>query len=390
LSLIMKGYLLLFVLLLFSCTSFGQSGPVAKYQTIDTLVDAGNCKLHFFIVKGHGTPILFEAGGGDDASVWTGLLKPIAELTGTTLITYDRPGFGKSTLDTNKHGLLNGILDLETALHRLGYDKEIILVAHSQGAFSATVYASRHPDKVKGAVLIDGSTSCWFDSRLSALQRQNDIEKVSMKTTKPGLYYQYGDISTNVKLVRESPFPTNIPVIDFVSGRPPFDNPADAGDWKHCHEEFVSAANNRTGITAYDCAHYIFIDNPALVVNGIAKAYAETLDTKSKGFLTAKALDYNINASNETKKAEAISRHSENDLNSWGYSLFKEGKNKEALSVFKLNTILNPDSWNAFDSYGEALLKTGEKQEAIKMYQKSVELNPKSENGKKMLQQLKQ
>jgi len=387
----MKRYLLLFVLLLFSFTSFGQSGPIARYQTVDTLVDAGNYKLHFFIVKGHGTPILFEAGGGDNASVWTGLLKPISELTGTTLITYDRPGFGKSTLDTNKHGLLNGILGLETALHRLGYDKDIILVAHSQGAFSTTVYAYRHPDKVKGAVLIDGSTSCWFDSRLSALQRQNDIDKVSMKTTKPGLYYQYGDLSTNVKLVRESPFPINIPAIDFVSGRPPFDNPVDATDWKRCHEEFVgAAANNRTGITAYNCGHYIFIDNPALVINGIAKVYAATLDTKPKGALTAKVLNYNIDAANETKKAEALSRHSENDLNSWGYSLIKEGKNKEALEVFKLNTILNPDSWNAFDSYGEALLKNGEKQQAMKMYQKSVELNPKSESGKKILQQLKQ
>ncbi|HEX8023141.1 alpha/beta fold hydrolase [Mucilaginibacter sp.] len=386
----MKRYLLLFMFLLFRYTSFGQSKPVTKYQAIDTLVDAGNYKIHFCIVKGHGTPILFEAGGGDDASVWTGLLKPISELTGTTLITYDRPGFGRSTLDTNKHGLLNGIRGLETALHRLGYDKDIILVAHSQGAFSATVYAYRHPDKVKAAVLIDGSTSCWFDSRLSALQRQNDIDKVAIKTIKPGLYYQYGDISTNVKLVRESPFPTNIPIIDIVSGRPPFDNSVDAGDWRRCHEEFVKTANNRTSITAYDCGHYIFIDNPALVINCIAKVYAATLDNKSKTILMAEALDYNINASNETKKEEALSRHSENDLNSWGYSLIKEGKNKEALGVFKLNTLLNPDSWNAFDSYGEALLKNGEKQEAIKMYQKSVELNPKSESGKKTLQQLKQ
>ena len=378
------------VVLLFRYSSFGQSNSVPDYQTIDTLVDVGNYKLHFYIVKGSGTPILFEAGGGDDASVWTGLLKPVSELTGTTLITYDRPGFGKSTLDTNKHGLLNGILGLETALHLLGYDKDIILVAHSQGAFSATIYANRHPGKIKAAVLIDGSTSCWFDSRLNALQRQNDIDKIALKTARPGLYYQFGDLSTNVKLVRENPFPTNISVIDFVSGRPPFDNSADAGDWKRCHEEFVSAASNRTGITAFDCGHYIFIDNPALVVNSIAKVYAATLDAQSRTILMAKALDYNINVSNETKKAEALSRHSEDYLNTWGYSLLKEGKNKEALAVFKLNTLLYPDSWNAFDSYGEALLKSGEKQEAIKMYEKSVELNPKSETGKKILQQLKQ
>jgi len=385
----MRRYLLFIAILVLKYTAFGQTSLVKGPDVIDTLVSVGNYKLHFHIVKGHGTPVLFEAGGGDDGSVWREFLPPLFDVTGTTLITYDRPGFGKSTLDTNKHGLLNGIIGLETALHKLGYDKDIILVAHSQGAFSATVYAWRHPDRVKAAVLIDGSTSCWFDSRLVALQRQNDIDKIKIKTTRPGLYYQFGDLSDNVKLVRESPFPTNIPVVDFVSGSPPFDNAGDTEDWRHCHEVFARAANNRTAITAYGCGHYIFIDNPSLVINSIVKVYAETLDAKSKNVLLANSLDYNINAANGEKKAEALNLHSETQLNNWGYSLLKQGKITEALAVFKLNTLLNTDSWNAFDSYGEALLKNGEKLEAIKMYEKSVELNPNSENGRKILQQLK-
>ena len=60
------------------------------------------------------------------------------------------------------------------------------------------------------------------------------------------------------------------------------------------------------------------------------------------------------------------------------------------LEVFKLTTILFPDSFNAYDSYGEALMKSNRKEEAIKMYEKSVELNPENKNGRKMLMQLKQ
>ncbi|PIB28028.1 hypothetical protein [Maribacter sp. 4G9] len=56
----------------------------------DTLVDIGGYNLHFIIVKGDGIPILFEAGGGNDASVWNGILDKIHEVTGTTLITYCR------------------------------------------------------------------------------------------------------------------------------------------------------------------------------------------------------------------------------------------------------------------------------------------------------------
>lgn len=384
----MKKYIFVLLVLL-SVKAFGQFDQPSIQRITDTLVDVGGYNLHFHILKGQGTPILFEAGGGDDASVWGDFLNPVSKITGTTLITYDRPGFGKSTLDTNKHGLLKGVIGLETALGKLGYNKDIILVAHSQGAFSATFYANRHPDRVKAAVIIDGSTSCWFLKRLAGLQHQNDIDKVKIKTTRPGLYYQFGDLTANVKLIEERPFPTNIPVIDLVSGRPPFDNAEDIEDWRHCHSEFVKAAANREGITAHDCGHYIYKDNPALVINAITKAYAATIDAKSKGKLLANALAYNIAVSDETKEKEALNRHSESDLNSWGYELAKQGKTSASLAIFKLNTELFPNSWNTFDSYGEALLKSGEKQQAIKMYEKSVELNPKSENGKKILQQLK-
>lgn len=78
----------------------------------------------------------------------------------------------------------------------------------------------------------------------------------------------------------------------------------------------------------------------------------------------------------------------ESDMNRLGYELLRNGKNLEALEVFKLNVELFPDSWNVYDSYGEILLKIGRKEEAIKMYQKSIDLNPENENGKNVLKQL--
>src|SRR5262249_43875774 len=120
-----------------------------------------------YIIKGKGMPILFEGGAGADVSVWDIILKPIADITHTTLIMYDRAGFGKSELDTSnhdldKHGILQGIQGLETGLKKLGYDGKIMLVAHSYGGFCATLYAARHPERVKAAVLIDVNHVCWF------------------------------------------------------------------------------------------------------------------------------------------------------------------------------------------------------------------------------------
>ena len=378
----MKKFLFFLPLLVFSNSGFAQK--------VDTLVDVGGYKLHFVIMQGKGTPILFEAGGGDDAGIWSDLLTPVFNITGTTLITYDRTGFGKSTLDSNKHGLLNGVTGLETALHKLGYNKNIMLVSHSQGAFYTTVYAYRHPDKVKTAVLIDASTGCWFnEKRLAALQQSNDIDKEKFKDTKPGLYYQFTDLTSNVAVINKMSFPLNIPVIDVVSGNPPFNDSVETSDWRQCHKDFVSGSSYRTGITAYGCGHYIFFDNPSLIVNAIVKAYSSTLpDNNQKNMVLTKAIDFATNAANDLKKTETQYRHSENDLNSWGYQLLQRGEMEKALGVFKLNVLLNPQSWNVYDSYAEVLLKNGQKDEAIKMYKKSVELNPDNQNGKKMLEEL--
>ena len=48
------------------------------------------------------------------------------------------------------------------------------------------------------------------------------------------------------------------------------------------HEDFVKEVSNRTGIIAYGSGHYIFKDNPGLVINAIIKAYTITLDDDNK------------------------------------------------------------------------------------------------------------
>ncbi|MCB2196306.1 MAG: tetratricopeptide repeat protein [Bacteroidetes bacterium] len=79
----------------------------------------------------------------------------------------------------------------------------------------------------------------------------------------------------------------------------------------------------------------------------------------------------------------------ENWLNNFGYQLTREGKIKDALKIFGLNTELHPNAYNTFDSYGECLLKLGYKENAIKAYQKSLELNPENKNAEKVLSELK-
>ena len=79
---------------------------------------------------------------------------------------------------------------------------------------------------------------------------------------------------------------------------------------------------------------------------------------------------------------------SEARLNDLGYSLLQQKKVAEAITVFKVNVDLYPQSANVYDSLAEAYMTNGEKQLAIANYKKSVELNPQNTNAVGMLKKL--
>ena len=251
------------------------------------------------------------------------------------------------------------------------------------------MFACRHPSLVKTAVLIDATTACFYQpERLATTQLSINRSNAGIRYTHPGTYFQGADFSNNIEVARRSPFPATIPVIDFVSEKTPFTDSTDTADWKRCHREFVAAAANRTGIMAWGCGHFIFADNPPLVITAIAKAYASIQSKEEANNINTRIVEYNLQAANETKKQEAANRHSEEAMNSWGYELLRAGDTQKAAEVFKLNALLYPSSWSVYDSYGEVLLQTGDKVEAAKMYRKSVELNPGNEHGKKVLSEI--
>jgi CubicO group peptidase (beta-lactamase class C family) len=80
------------------------------------------------------------------------------------------------------------------------------------------------------------------------------------------------------------------------------------------------------------------------------------------------------------------------EMNELGYDLFYKssftGHKELALEVFKIATLVFPNSFNTYDSYGQLLKDSGQKEAAILMYQKSIELNPGNEDGKKILKGL--
>ena len=359
------------------------------------MINVGNHRLHFTIWKGTGIPILFESGSGNDATIWHPFMEPIQKITGTTLITYDRTGYGKSelnpTLPDNKKSLItHSIADLQNALQQLGYDQEIMLVSHSFGALFNINFANQNPEKVKSMVFIDGAISCFKTPEYLEKKRAERTEAwlAHIKSLSEGLYYECLAYEEIVDIMSTMEAPTTIPIISLYSEKSPPNEPNEQERWATCQKELVQAAPNRIGIQGLECGHYVHYDNPMLAVQSIAKAYCLARPNADNQAILQRSLDYGIARSNTNRQEEFAYWHSERDLNNWGYDFLKKEELNKALVVLQLNTLLFPESFNVWDSYGEILLKMGKKEEAIKMYQKSLKLNPDNENGQKVLETL--
>ena len=139
----------------------------------------------------------------------------------------------------------------------------------------------------------------------------------------------------------------------------------------------------------------------------LAKKGAEGYRTKTKERYSKLLLNLNSKFDNYTagKSEEAILRGltechdikllGEGDINRLGYEYLMEHKKpKIAESIFRANTILNPNSANVFDSFAESLMVNGNLESSLKNYQKAVKIAIENEDRdidlyKKNLENLK-
>ncbi|HEX8549160.1 MAG TPA: alpha/beta hydrolase [Cytophagaceae bacterium] len=259
----------IFCFLLLAVYLTGQS------QNFDTLVDVGNYKLHLSVLQGKGIPILFEAGAGNDGSIWKQLLKPLHDSLGAPLITYDREGFGKSEIDTTDLNIVTEAKGLEIALRKLGFDEKFFLVAHSLGGNYAMVFCNRNPNKVVGGVFID-IVSPQFMTRNKALEIKNTFEDSLdvIKKESLGFYYIIKNYEYTNMVMREVAPSIKIPLTIICADKPPFDG-SEGVRWKQCMKKFASESSNRRYLIAKNSGHYIFIDNSKLVIREIIKRYKQ-------------------------------------------------------------------------------------------------------------------
>lgn len=107
-------------------------------------------------VFGDGSPaVVVEPAFGGNAAAW----RPIAEriATETTVVTYDRAPYGRSSAARDGRSAAEIAADLAELLGHLEIAGPLVLVGHSIGGVYVRAFASRHMARVAGMVLVDSS-----------------------------------------------------------------------------------------------------------------------------------------------------------------------------------------------------------------------------------------
>jgi tetratricopeptide (TPR) repeat protein len=78
----------------------------------------------------------------------------------------------------------------------------------------------------------------------------------------------------------------------------------------------------------------------------------------------------------------------ERNLNGLGYRLMNDKKLKLAQDIFKINTLLYPNSSNVYDSYAEACMTIGDLDLAIINYTQALALDPKNKHAEETIKEL--
>ncbi len=143
-----------------------------------------------------------------------------------------------------------------------------------------------------------------------------------------------------------------------------------------------------TGPRSFISTYNSCVDDEMKIIEFKAPDYISSSQMLKKAYLENNETDINKYEKELLNSKGKLKDSDERTLNIIGYVMLMDKKMNDAIEIFKLNTILFPNSANAFDSLGEVYMIANKRDLAIKNYKKSLELNPDNENAKQKLKEL--
>jgi pimeloyl-ACP methyl ester carboxylesterase len=118
-------------------------------------VTVGAHRISCTVFGSGGPAVVVEPAFGGSAQSWQAIATALAG--DTTVVTYDRSAYGRSSRAMDRRTPCDIARDLHGVLDAIGISRPVILVGHSAGGLYVRAYAGLHDEEVAGLVLVDSS-----------------------------------------------------------------------------------------------------------------------------------------------------------------------------------------------------------------------------------------
>jgi pimeloyl-ACP methyl ester carboxylesterase len=291
-----------------------------RYPPPGKLIDIDERRLHL-LCKGEGTgpTVVMETGAGDASYKFWPIQDKVAEFA--RVCVYDRAGVGWSEPAPEGRSLEQRADELHKLLTEANVQPPFLLVAHSMGGFIVRLFARDHRNEVAGLVLIDASEEGLnFGPIVKTFQPQTDqfinvlgeaewsarfgllslFQRFHPELeSPPGLpenakamyFHQFrvarDDLITSSRLVPPSMQEPggfggplgNLPMAVIIHGIFPPTAPKGMPEaLLQSQERLAALSSNSIKITAKNSRHYIYVDEPDVVIDAIRRVHAAARD----------------------------------------------------------------------------------------------------------------
>lgn len=254
------------------------------------LIDIAGHRLHLWC-SGDGAPVvILDAGLGGTSAGWGFVQPDVARFT--RVCSYDRAGMGYSETGPTPRTARRIANDLAELLARGGIAGPVVLVGESIAGFNVRMFASDHPARAAGLVLVDASheddahdvpgmarfvplLSTIGVFRLLGISFGQPVESLAPSVRpiaratmfRASGYRAAADeimhIRETVSEVRSSRRRLTIPVLVVTGARGADEN------WRRLQQDLASLSGRGCLITARQSGHVVAIDEPKVIVDAI-------------------------------------------------------------------------------------------------------------------------
>lgn len=250
------------------------ASETAQWPAKTLSVDVGGHAIHM-VEQGQGAPVIvLEAGFASDSGEWAPVQSKLAGIS--TVVSYDRPGIGKSEAGGTPRTARQIASDLHDALHNAHLDPPYVLVGHSAGGLYIRMFAYLYPKETAGMVLVEPGPVGFYRWFKQHKPDAWNAMKADVVASSVGAKQETDSLDVTLEQVQKAwPLP-NVPAFVLVATKPqpPFKDADGLTVWISMQKSFCGKLADCTYIEDATSGHYMPGDDPNLIVSSVRKVVA--------------------------------------------------------------------------------------------------------------------